>query len=88
MAERYPVRVLVKNLEYEKIINIRYTEDNWSTFKDVSLNYQSTNTDGSEYWYANLNLDYDRRSDFHYAVYYNVNGKTYWDNNFGINYNY
>lgn len=29
-----------------------------------------------------------RRRDSQYAVFYNVEGTTYWDNNFGLNYSF
>jgi len=87
-AAFYPIRVAVKNLGYNKMVNVRYTEDNWATYKDTTLNYQSNNTDGSENWATTLNLNSNTISKFHYAVSYNVNGQIYWDNNFGINYNF
>lgn len=87
-ASAYPIKVAVKNLAYNKDIKVRYTQDNWATYTEQSLSYSSTNTDGSEYWTTALRLDSNKSSSFHYAVSYTVNGQTYWDNNFGNNYNY
>jgi len=88
VAENYPVRVLVKNLAYDKVVNLRYTEDDWLTYKELPLNYIATNTDGSEYWATTLKLNPNAINNFHYAISYTVNGRTYWDNNFGSNYNF
>lgn len=76
----------MKNYAYEKNVQVRYTQDNWATYTDVPLSYNSTNSDGSELWTVNLNLDDRGTSNFQYCVYYQVNGQTYWANNFGQNY--
>lgn len=88
-ATSYPITVSLKNLGYSKVVKVKYTQDNWATYQEQSLSYQSTNTtDSSEYWKTYLNLNPNTTSNFHYVVSYNVNGVTYWDNNFGSNYNY
>lgn len=75
--------VLVKNLAYAKKVGIRYTSDGWQTWKDVDGDYC-----GSE-----KGLDRFRVQSYavvapeiEFAVYYTVNGQTYWDNNKGLNY--
>ena len=77
----------MKNPDYNKIVKVRYTQDNWATYKDIDLSYLSSisGTD-SERWDITLNLDENKINDFHYCIYYQVNGQTYWDNNFGENY--
>ncbi len=83
----YYLQVAVKNLAYNKIVKVRYTEDNWATYKDVDLQYKSAITGtNSELWDVTLNLDNASRDNFEFCVYYQVNGQTYWDNNFGSNY--
>ncbi|WP_315070560.1 carbohydrate-binding protein [uncultured Clostridium sp.] len=86
----YPIRVNVKNLGYDKKINVRYTENDWkdNNFKDVPLTYIATNEDGSELWGTTLKLNEITTDKFHYAVSYEQNGTVYWDNNFEANYNY
>lgn len=83
----YNLQVAVKNLAYNKIVKVRYTEDNWATYKDISLNYQNAieGTD-SELWGTTLNLTSGSTDGFEFCVYCQVNGQTYWDNNFGSNY--
>lgn len=85
----YYIRADIRNLAYDKVVKVRYTQDNWATYQDVDLNYQSTLTYTSvdtERWGVALNLDADKMDSFHYCIYYQVNGQTYWDNNFGENY--
>lgn len=79
----------VKNLGSNKVVRVRYTEDNGATWKDKDLSPLKTNQDGSEEWGVNIysSVMYDT-SKFHYAVYYQVNGNTYWDNNCYQNYTY
>ncbi len=83
----YTLRVAVKNLDYDKVVGVRYTLDNWATYHDVELSYEApiTETD-SEYWVTTLNVPIFTDG-FEFCVYYKVNGQTYWDNNFGSNYN-
>lgn len=85
--DSYNIVAVVKNLAYNKIVKVRYTQDNWATYQDADLSYASSisGTD-SERWSTTLNLDENKMDDFHYCIYYQVNGQTYWDNNFGENY--
>lgn len=87
-AQNYTINAVVKNLTYNKIIKVRYTQDNWATYQDAALSYSSPyyNTD-YETWSVTLNLDENKMDSFQYCVSYEVNGQTYWDNNFGANYN-
>lgn len=78
--------VTLQNYAYQKNVQIRYTEDNWKTYKDVPLSYQSTNSDGTENWSVDLKLDNNMTDEFHYCAYYQVNNQTYWENNLGENY--
>ena len=84
----YPIRAEVKNLSFTKIINVRYTQDNWATSSTKSLIYNSSVSNGTEeLWDTTLSLDANKMSGFQYYVYYQANGQTYYDNNFGSNYN-
>ncbi len=80
------INAVLKNYGYEKNVQVRYTENNWATYTDVPLSYNSTNTDGTENWLTKLTLEKSDTSGFQYCVYYQVNGQTYWANNFGQNY--
>lgn len=86
-SENYTIQAAVKNIAYTKVVKVRYTEDNWATWHDVNLSYVSPiSGTNSEIWKVTLNLDSDKRDSFHYCLCYEVNGQTYWDNNFGANY--
>lgn len=84
--KKYSIDVLLKNFAYNKNVKVRYTLDNWNTYNDVPLSYTLTNADGTELWSVDLDLADNDTSDFEYCVYYQVNGQTYWANNFGQNY--
>lgn len=87
-AEYYPISVTVKNLAYNKVVKVRYTQDNWATYTDENLSYSYGNSDGTETWSTTLKLDSNKKDQIHYAISYTVNGVTYWDNFFGNNYNF
>lgn len=87
-GSEYNISVNLKNLGYNKDVKVRYTEDNWNTWKEKSLSYFYTLGDGTEQWSTSLNLglNYDTINQFEYAVSYTVNGVTYWESNFGRNF--
>ena len=84
--DHYDVNVNLKNIAYQKDVRVRYTLDNWKTFKDAPLSYSMTYTDGTELWGTQIDTNGADKDGFHFAVSYTVNGQTYWDNNFGQNY--
>ena len=81
----YAFNVAVKNIAYHKVVKVRYTEDNWATYKEAELKYYHSvvGTD-SEIWRANIEIK--DIENLQYCISYTVNGRTYWDNNFGFNY--
>lgn len=75
--------IFVKNLGTDKQVGVRYTTDNWTTYQDVNTSYyfsQTNNIDAFEFPILPAGAKY--------AVFYTVNGNTYWDNNYGENYTY
>lgn len=84
----YKINAVVKNLAYDKIVTVTYTQDNWASSQVESLTYSSTSNTNTNYenWNVTLNLDENKMDSFHYYVTYQVNGQTYVDNNFGSNY--
>ena len=79
-----PTYVVLKNLGYEKDVKIVYTNDGWKTQKSVSLEYCRTLEDGNEEWVPSEYIPSSEIGEY-YAV-YKVNGQTYYDSNFGLNY--
>lgn len=84
----YTVNALLQNYACQKNVVVRYTENNWATYKDVPMSYVSQNGNNTELWRVNLSLSGNPTANFKYCVYYQVNGQTYWANNFGQNYDY
>ncbi|QUH28585.1 carbohydrate-binding protein [Vallitalea guaymasensis] len=78
--------VMVKDYNPNKIVTIRYTTDSWKTHKDVRA-YKSSYQPYSdmELWTFDINED---AGVYEYAIKCEINGQTYWDNNFGDNYIY
>lgn len=76
----------LQNYAYDKDVVVRYTMDNWNTYTDIPMSYDSTNANGTENWVATLYSDSFNFSGFEYCVCYEVNGQTYWANNFNQNY--
>lgn len=77
--------VAVKNLGYHKKINIVYSLDNWATVKVAATAYNGTHGNAEVWIYSvsDVRLPGQRYS---FAVSYEVNGQTYWDNWNGDNY--
>lgn len=87
-SNTYVINAALQNYAYQKNVFVRYTTDNWKTCRDQALSYNTTKTDGTELWKTVLCLPNGCtfNSEFKYALCYQVNGKEYWANNFGANY--
>lgn len=72
--------IFVQNLGYEKTVGVRYTTDNWATYKDVDATYDYSTSSHDVFSIPSIPSGAD------FAVYYTINGTTYWDNNYGENY--
>lgn len=88
-SNTYDVSANLQNYAYHKNVFVRYTNDNWRTYSDQALSYNSTKADGTEVWKTVLCLPYGNSfgDGFQYAICYQVNGQEYWANYFGANYN-
>ncbi|MDT8718502.1 hypothetical protein IAI10_17695 [Clostridium sp. 19966] len=77
--------IAVQKSSYSKNISIHYSTDNGTNWQDTNANYVKDNsTDGYEIWSFNLALN--DNSSLQFAIKYESNGETYWDNNYGKNY--
>jgi hypothetical protein len=86
----------VQNLSYTKDVQVVYTTDGWVTTQAMPAIYEkwygvayssslpSPNIHGVERWQFTINIADAQLIE--YAISYTVDGKTYWDNNFGQNY--
>ena len=89
--------VSVKNIDYDKTVKIIYTTDNWNTTETVDAKYNSMyfpsysspvnspNANGVEHWSYSIEKPGEGHN-FEFAVSYELNGVTYWDNNYGRNF--
>lgn len=87
------VGVLVQNIAFQKQVGIVYTTDNWLTFQNAFGNHTQSFPPPStphqlnaELW--NILAPVGVGAKGQYTVFYNVEGTTYWDNNFGLNYSF
>ena len=74
--------VRVSNLAYNKEICIRWTCDNWKTFRDTSAVF-CANDGHTDRFSFELPINGD---DVQFALRYRTNGQEFWDNNRGRNY--
>jgi hypothetical protein len=87
------IDVLVKNLGYSKQVGVIYTTNNWATSHTTLGGYQQGLQPSStpqqisaELWEIMAPVGTGLHGQF--AVFYNVNGGTLWDNNYGANYTF
>ena len=89
------VSIDVQNLAYSKSVTVVYTTDGWATSHEAAAQYVSgytyaysyilsPNAKGVERWQAHIPAISGNVLLFY--VRYEVNGQTYWDSNFGYNY--
>jgi hypothetical protein len=82
--------IKVKNLHPEKRVFARCTSDGWRTFADLAAEYVDPGYEHSVYdtffFAITRPLAADDLVRVEFAVGYQVNGHTYWENNRGLNY--
>jgi Carbohydrate/starch-binding module (family 21) len=92
-AGNLDVQVLVKNIAIQKQVAIVYTTDNWFTYQNAFGIYSRPFAPAStphqlntELWSITAPVPAGSKGQF--AAFYNVDGVTYWDSNFGVNYSF
>jgi hypothetical protein len=87
------VEILVKNINFAKTVAITYTTDNWTTFHNVFGSYKQSYPPAkqphqvdAELWEVTVPVGVGTTGSF--AAFYIVDGATYWDNNFTLNYSF
>ncbi|WP_334073598.1 MULTISPECIES: hypothetical protein [Paenibacillus] len=78
--------IYVKNLDPEKKVKILYTTDDWATTREAYAIYTHplNNFNSVENW--NYSINVPGATNVKYAISYTTGGQTYWDNNYGHNY--
>lgn len=78
--------ILVKNIEFEKHVFVRYTLDHWKTSCDVETNYVPNSNDGvTDRFTFFLSLP-KACKEMEFAVRFQTSSEEYWDNNQNRNY--
>ncbi|HBD94297.1 MAG TPA: endonuclease [Spirochaetia bacterium] len=87
----------VRNIGYNKTVKVVYSFDNWATTYTENLKFadfyqvgysqfvESPNVHNIERWRKSITVPADVEN-LEYAIAYDVNGSTQWDNNYGNNY--
>ncbi len=90
-ADTAEITIGVKNLAYHKVVGIVYTLDDWATNDVVNATYSHGNLPDShpgqpeaETWQLSVPLVGASRIEF--AIFYEVDGNTYWNNNYQRNF--
>ncbi|CAF1444989.1 unnamed protein product, partial [Didymodactylos carnosus] len=88
--------VRVNNCSFNKKVFVRSTIDQWKTYNDIQAMYNLHNSnDNTDSFTFELTIPdkllkddtlAQQNTTIFFAVYYQVMGKEYWDNNFGSNY--
>ncbi|MNP74607.1 putative phosphatase regulatory subunit [compost metagenome] len=78
--------IYVKNLNPTKTVKVTYSTDNWATTQEAFATYNGSlnNFNSVERWSYSFNVP--GAADVKYAISYTTGGQTYWDNNYGQNY--
>lgn len=80
------------NIAYEKLVSVRYSIDQWKSFKDLNAKYHSTISNTIDRFSATLDLNLEvlptHNCTLQFAIRYIVDGQEYWDNNLELNYKY
>ncbi|CQR56621.1 putative secreted protein [Paenibacillus riograndensis SBR5] len=78
--------IYVKNLNPTKTVKVTYSTDNWATTQEAFATYNGSlnNLNSVERWSYSINVP--GATDVKYSVSYTTGGQTYWDNNYGHNY--
>ncbi len=84
----YEVKALLKNFSYFKTVKIKFTTDNWKTYRESDLHYMSNEADRLEMWGNVIDINSYTPKNAEFVLYYGVNGVEYWDNNEKNNYRF
>ena len=81
--------IVLKNLAYDKTVEIIYTTDRWQTWASGYATYFHPKSEDTELWSFTLPVGgYSYYPEIEFAIRYRVDGQEYWDNNFYRNYTY
>ena len=77
--------IRVDNRGYHKEVIMRMTADEWKTQQDVPARYVSSDLDDNSDKFK-AEFEANGKGNVEFAILYQVNGDSFWDNNEGDNY--
>ena len=81
--------IRVENLSYFKEVAVRFTLDEWETFRDIRADYMSSCSDGKTDKFSfriMVPIDFEVNRFMQFAIRYLVSNQEFWDNNSWNNY--
>ena len=81
--------IRVTNIAFAKEVTVRFTLDNWKSYRDIWADYLSSSKDGKtdKFWFR-IAVPVDSAVDLEikFAIRYCIGGQEFWDNNLDSNY--
>ena len=81
--------IRVTNIGFAKEVTVRFTLDNWKSYRDIWADYLSSSMDGKtdKFWFrVTVPVDSPVDLDIKFAIRYCIGGQEFWDNNLNRNY--
>ena len=81
--------VRVTNIDFAKEVTVRFTLDDWRSYRDIWADYFSSSMDGKtdKFWFRiAVPVDSPVDQEIKFAIRYCIGGREFWDNNLNRNY--
>lgn len=81
--------VRVTNIDFAKEVTVRFTLDDWKSYRDIWADYFSSSMDGKtdKFWFRiAVPVDSPVDQEIKFAIRYCIGGREFWDNNLNRNY--
>jgi len=81
--------IRVTNIGFAKELTVRFTLDNWKSYRDIWADYFSSSMDGKtdKFWFRiAVPVDSPVDLEIKFAIRYCIGGREFWDNNLDRNY--
>ncbi len=85
-ANTFSGSLILKNLSYEKKVQIHYSTDDWQTVQTVNAVYSQPAGPSTERWYFYTLLGKNNRKALKFYLSFETAGLSYFDSRFGANY--
>jgi len=81
--------IRVNNIGFTKEVTVRFTLDNWKSYRDIWADYFSSSMDGKtdKFWFRiAVPVDSAVDQEMKFAIRYCIGGQVFWDNNLDRDY--